>query len=106
MKSFVPVMWLWTLPHRYPRPWIWMSFVAFLAVFVFLRWDEWFIAAIYARLIVEFVLCWLDFKRLQARHRRERREQTRVHLANCPRCTSLQTRVAKNTRAIRWSFSC
>lgn len=106
MSIFTPVTWLWTLPHHYGRPWVWTIFVAFLTVFFFLRWQAWFTAVIHARLIVEFVLCYRDLKRIEARHRRERHEQTRAHIANCRRCRELQKRIGKSSRVVDWGFSC
>jgi hypothetical protein len=106
MRIFTPVTWLWTLPHPYTRPWVWLSFIGALTLSVFLWGQSWFIATIHARFLVEVVLSYRDLQVIKAGHRRERHEQTRAHIANCPRCRSLQRQVQKNTRAIRWGFSC
>lgn len=105
MSNLKPVTWLWTLPHQYGRPWVWTIFVAFLTVFLFLRWQAWFTAVIHARLIVEFVLCYWDLRQIKARHRRERHKQTAAHIATCRRCRSLQSQVRRNNEGIKWVFS-
>lgn len=76
MKS---LSWFVTLPHTYGRPWAWTIFVTFLSLFFFLRWQAWFTAVIYARLVVEVVLCYRDLKVLESRHRQERRRKRRAY---------------------------
>jgi hypothetical protein len=86
MKS---LSWFVTLPHAYGRSWVWTIFVAFLSLFFFLRWQAWFTAVIYARLVVEVVLCYRDLKVLEWRHRQERRLKSRTNREASQRCRAL-----------------
>jgi len=106
MSIFTPVTWLWTLPPPYTRPWVWLSFIGVLTLSVFLSRQSWFIATIHDRFLVELVLSYRNLRVIKAGHQRERHEQPRASIANCPQCRSLRRQVGKTTRAIRWGFSC
>lgn len=105
MSMFAHVRWLWTLPHSYPRPWVWTVFVGFLVLSILLRREALFAAAIHVRLLAELIFCYRDLRSLKARHRLERRAGKTSHAEGCPRCRSQLTRNNNGGRAMQTALS-